>query len=98
LPTNIVGELKNKFPSLSLFLTDKGIDGDTGEEIVASMFNKVTLAITQFKHSRILSLLKCILIFAALSLLSGWCKQKRISRKKEISSIQKEDNDSNFSA
>ena len=98
LPTNIVGELKKKFPSLSLFLTDKGIDGDTGEEIVASMFNKVTLAITQFKHTRILSLLKCILIFAALSLLSGWCKQKRISRKKEISSIQKEDNDSDFSA
>lgn len=97
LPTNVVVELKNKFPALSLFLTDKGIDGDTSEEIVASIFNKATTAIKKFKNSRIRAILKYVLIFSALSLLAGWRKERRMARKTSIEGGRILDNGSDLS-
>lgn len=97
LPTTIVVELKNKFPALSLFLTDKGLDGDTSEEIVVSIFNKATIAIKQFKNSRMRALLIFVLIFAALSLLAGWRKERRKARKASMEDVQIVDSDSKVS-
>lgn len=81
LPTNLVGELKNKFPALSLFLTDQGIDGDSGEEIVSSLFDKANVAIKHFKRSRMVALIKFVLIFTVVSLLLGFWKEKRKAHK-----------------
>ena len=83
LPTNLVGELKNKFPALSIFLTDKGIEGENSEEIVSSVFNKATLAIQHFKQSRMKVVIKFILTFTILSLLLGTWKQKCKAKKEK---------------
>ena len=81
LPTNLVGELKNKFPALSIFLTDKGIEGENSEEIVSSVFNKATLAIKHFQRSRMIVVIKFILTFTIVSLLLGTWKKKRKAKK-----------------
>lgn len=85
LPPNIVAELKVRFPALALFLTDKGIDGDTSEEIIDSIFGKVKYAIKLFRFQRVLSLLKFALVFIGLSLFFGWRKQKNKAKKILIS-------------
>lgn len=81
MPTNLVSELKEKFPALSIFLTDQDINGDTCEEIINSIFNKVTNAIDSFKITRILTLLKYTIFFVLLSLFCGWRKTKRKQKK-----------------
>lgn len=83
LPTNLVGELKSKFPALSIFLTDKGIDGDNSEEIVSSLFKKVTIAIRDFKQSVMTRIIKLALTFTIVSLLLGFWKGKRKSKKEK---------------
>ena len=85
LPQNIVAELKIKFPALALFLTDNGIDGDTSEEIVDSIFGKVKDAIKSFRIQRVLSLLKFAFVFIGLSLFFGWRKQKCKAKKRLMS-------------
>ena len=80
IPANLVSKLKEKFPALSIFLTEQGINGDTCEEIINSVFNKMTDAINSFKISRILTLLKYTIFFVLLSLFCGWRKTKRKQR------------------
>ena len=84
LPTNLVGELKEKFPALSIFLTDQGIEGSNGEEIITSVFSKATTAIRHLKNSRVLALFKYLLIFTVLAIFFGRRKLKRIQKKEEV--------------
>jgi hypothetical protein len=77
LPKNIVAELKEKFPALSIFLTDHGIDGENSEEIIESIFSKINDAIESFKTKRLWALGKFAIVFIPLSVFFGWHKKKR---------------------
>ena len=81
-PVNIVDELKDKYPALSMFITDKGIEGDTNEEVINSIFDKIYSAIESFKTRRLLSIIRFALLFMVLSLFFGWRKQKREAKEK----------------
>ncbi|MBR5332802.1 MAG: hypothetical protein IKV32_05875 [Muribaculaceae bacterium] len=88
LPTNIVSELKKKYPKLSIFLTDKGINGDSSEDIITSIFGKVEDAITNFKLQRVFAIVKFAIVFIGFSLFFGWRKKKRKEKKQLLSSQQ----------
>ena len=90
LPTNLIAELKDKFPSLALFLSDKGIIGDNSEEIVDSIFRIVKDAIKVFRVLRVLSLIKVTVVFIGLSLFFGWWKKKRKAKKMLMTIPQQE--------
>ena len=83
IPENIISLIIDKFPSLSYFLKNHKIEGNTDEELVSSIFAIVNNNINHFQGKIGSILTVTVLAFLLLVLLVGYLKLALKSRGRE---------------
>ena len=84
IPENIISLIIDKFPSLSYFLKNHKIEGNTDEELVSSIFAIVNNNINHFQGKIGSILTVTVLAFLLLVFLVGYLKLALKSRGREI--------------
>lgn len=74
---DILSELKDRIPSVSQFLVDKGLENANHQEIVDYLFAEVDSTFDHYKYNRLKDLLLYTALFVALSILIGVRKAKK---------------------